>query len=144
MSTTAANNDKATQQKIVEGFQKMREEQQQLIQEIARVEADIREHSTVLKTIEEMAPGRKCFRQVGDTLVQYTIAEIIEILKVNLENLQNLLTTQTEKLTSKGKDLNAYKEKHNIRLLSEQEVLEIQKKQALAKVSAPPSNAIKK
>lgn len=45
MSTTAANNDKATQQKIVEGFQKMREEQQQLIQEIARVEADIREHS---------------------------------------------------------------------------------------------------
>lgn len=45
MASSASATDKASQQKIVDGFQKMREEQQNLIQEIARVEADIREHT---------------------------------------------------------------------------------------------------
>lgn len=34
-----------------------------------------------------------------------------------------------------GRDLNAYKEKHNIRLLSNKDVLEMQKKQTMAKIS---------
>lgn len=32
------------QQKIVEGFQKLREQQQQIITEIGRVETELREH----------------------------------------------------------------------------------------------------
>lgn len=34
-----------------------------------------------------MEPTRKAFRQVGDTLVQHTIGEVIEILTVHLENV---------------------------------------------------------
>lgn len=46
-----------------------------------------------------------------------------------------------------GEEINAYKGKHNIRLLSNKEAIEMQKKQALAQISkldlGPPAKSAK-
>lgn len=34
----------------------------------------------MLKTIEGLNPDKKCFRQIGDTLVEHTVLELIKIL----------------------------------------------------------------
>ena len=46
-----------------------------------------------------------------------------------------------------GEEINAYKEKHNIRFLSNKEAMELHKKQALAQISkldlGPPAKSAK-
>jgi prefoldin subunit 2 len=122
------------QQKIVEGFQKLREEQQALITDIGRVESELREHTSVVKNVSELEPERRCYRQVGDTLIECTAAEIIETLSTSVQRFKEHLEQLQKQTIDKGKELNEYKETHNIRLLSEKEALELQKKQALSKV----------
>lgn len=79
MAAPTSTMEKVDQQKIVDGFQKLREQQQYLIGEIARIEMELREHQfgfsfgkasiftfrTVLKTVEPLDHDRRCFRQLG-------------------------------------------------------------------------------
>ncbi|KAH7731144.1 Protein PFD-2 [Aphelenchoides avenae] len=139
-----ASQSTAQQQKIVEGFQKLREEQQALVAEAARAQTELREHKTVLTSVEELDPKKRCYRQVGDTLIEHTAEEIVEILRANVQKFSEHLENLQERTVEKGKELNEYKEKHNIRLLSEQEAAEIQKKQALSKIQEMAQQKTKK
>jgi len=123
------------QQKVVEGFQKLREQQQSITAEIGRVEGELREHQTVLKTVEALNDERRCFRQIGDTMFEHPASEMTEILGGVIKRFKERLEELANSLIEKGKELNAYKEKHNIRFMTQKEVMEIQKKQALEKVS---------
>uniref|UniRef100_A0A915CT03 Prefoldin subunit 2 n=1 Tax=Ditylenchus dipsaci TaxID=166011 RepID=A0A915CT03_9BILA len=128
-------NASADQQKIVEGFQKLREQQQQTVSEITRLEAELRENQTVLKNIETLDGNRRCFRQLGDTLVEHKVHELIVILGEVITKFKDRLKELNDQVVERGKEINSYKEKNNIRLLSQKDVLEIQKKQALEKIS---------
>jgi len=125
----------ADQQKIVEGFQKLREQQQQTVTEIGRLETELRENMTVLKNIETLDGDRKCFRQIGDTLVEHKASELVQLLGDVVNRFKDRLKELNDQLVERGKEINAYKEKNNIRLLSQKDVLELQKKQALEKIN---------
>ncbi|KAI1713473.1 prefoldin subunit 2 [Ditylenchus destructor] len=107
------------QQKIVEGFQKLREQQQQTVTEISRVESELREHQLVY----------------SDCLVEHKAGELVEILSDIVTKFKERLKELNEQLIERGKEINSYKEKNNIRLLSQKDLLELQKKQALEKIS---------
>ncbi|KAI1724688.1 prefoldin subunit domain-containing protein [Ditylenchus destructor] len=123
------------QQKIVEGFQKLREQQQQTVTEISRVESELREHQTVVKNLQTLDSDRKCFRQIGDCLVEHKAGELVEILSDIVTKFKERLKELNDQLIERGKEINTYKEKNNIRLLSQKDLLELQKKQALEKIS---------
>ena len=57
------------QQKIVSGFQALRDEQTQLVQKTQDLEMDLKEHDLVLSTLTTITDKqRRCYRMIGGVL----------------------------------------------------------------------------
>ncbi|KAE9420832.1 hypothetical protein Angca_007196, partial [Angiostrongylus cantonensis] len=129
MSTLTAS-EQEEQRKIVETFQKLREQQQEIAQEITRIEEEKREFGRVIELLRELNGDQRCFRLISDTLVEYSVNDCIPVLEKNLSNVILLdFDFGMTPLVDKGNELNAHKEKHNIRFLTEKETQEIREKQ---------------
>merc|ERR1711915_27658 len=111
----------AEQQAIIQTFQQMRNEQRTLINKIAELETELMEHKAVLAKLSEVAPDRKCFRVIGGVLVQRTVAEVTPAVTENRDKLDTLLNNLNETLVKKGRELNEYKEKHDLHVRGEKE-----------------------
>lgn len=57
-------------------FQQLRQEYSGLLQKIAEIETERREHTLVLETLSNSQPDRKCWRLLGGVLVEKTVSEI--------------------------------------------------------------------
>nr|CDP95106.1 BMA-PFD-2 [Brugia malayi] len=121
--------DKCTEEKddknaIIAGLQQLREQQRNIVVELARVEDDKREHERVIQVLKKMEGDRKCFRMVGTTLVQHEIKTVLPILESTLQNVSPFLNSMKDNLIEKGKELQEYTEKHKIRYVTEKELRE--------------------
>lgn len=47
----------------------------------------MQEHQAVIKSLETLDPSRKCFRLVGEVLVERTVKEVLPAVKSNAEQL---------------------------------------------------------
>ena len=65
-------------------FQQLRQEYSGLLQKIAEIETERREHELVLATLSSSPPDRKCWRLLGGVLVEKTVAEIAPTLEMNI------------------------------------------------------------
>lgn len=119
--------DLSEQQEIVENFQRLRDQQQGICEKIAEVDDDRKEYRQVLEALNEMRGDRKCYRMIGNTLVQYKVEEVVPILKEDITSFDKLFATLQEQLVAKGRELNEYREKNNIRFVTEREILELTK-----------------
>ena len=108
------------QQKIVNGFQGLRDEQTQLVQKTQDLEMEMREHDLVLSTLSVIADKqRRCYRMIGGVLIEHTVGEVLPALQTNREQIHQLIETLNQKTEEKAKDLTAYKQKHDIRFSHE-------------------------
>jgi len=112
---------KAEGEEIVQKFQQLRNEQRSLMAKISELEQELNEHKVVIDTLEEVSPDRKCFRMIGGVLVERTVKEILPALTNNRDQLSKVIASLNEKLVEKGKEVNEYREKHNIKVKGENE-----------------------
>ncbi|XP_035871516.1 prefoldin subunit 2 isoform X1 [Phyllostomus discolor] len=106
---------------VIAGFNRLRQEQRGLASKAAELEMELNEHSLVIDTLKEVDETRRCFRMVGGVLVERTVKEVLPALESNKEQIQKIIETLTQQLQAKGKELNEFREKHNIRLMGEEE-----------------------
>ena len=86
MSGAGLNNEQA----IVAAFEELINERDNLSAKTAELASDLAEHELVIKTLEPLDTSRKCFRLVGDVLVERTVGEVLPAVKKNRDNLSSV------------------------------------------------------
>lgn len=108
-------------EQVVAGFNRLRQEQRGMASKAAELEMELNEHSLVIDTLKEVDPSRKCYRMVGGVLVERTVKEVLPALESNKDQLNKIIETLNVQLQTKGRELNEFREKHNIRVMGEDE-----------------------
>ncbi|XP_038624655.1 prefoldin subunit 2 [Tachyglossus aculeatus] len=106
-------------EQVVAGFNRLRQEQRSLASKAAELEMELNEHGLVIDTLREVDATRRCYRMVGGVLVERTVKEVLPALESNKEQIQKIIETLSQQLQAKGRELNDFREKHNIRLMGE-------------------------
>ncbi|XP_067328745.1 prefoldin subunit 2 [Anolis sagrei] len=106
-------------EQVVAGFNRLRQEQRGLASKAAELEMELNEHKLVIETLREVDATRKCYRMVGGVLVERTVKEVLPALESNKEQIHKIIETLSQQLQAKGRELNEFREKHNIRLMGE-------------------------
>ncbi|XP_071535767.1 prefoldin subunit 2 [Panulirus ornatus] len=115
---------KSEGEEIVQKFQQLRNEQRSLMAKITELEQDLNEHKIVIETLQDVSPDRKCFRMVGGVLVERTVMEVLPALLNNREQLTKVIDSLNSKLVSKGKEVNEFRAKHNIKIRGQDDLKE--------------------
>ncbi|KAM6226096.1 LOW QUALITY PROTEIN: prefoldin subunit 2 [Porphyrio hochstetteri] len=116
----AAGAKALTAEQVVARFNRLRQEQRGLASKAAELELELNEHSLVIETLREVDPTRRCYRMVGGILVERTVKEVLPALESNKEQISKIIETLNQQLQAKA-ELNEFREKHNIRLVGEED-----------------------
>ncbi|XP_036444104.1 prefoldin subunit 2-like [Colossoma macropomum] len=108
-------------EQVVAGFQRLRQEQRSMATKAAELEMEISEHSLVIDALKEVDPSRKCYRLIGGVLVERTVSEVLPALENNKEQISKIVDSLGTQMQTKGKELNEYRERYNIRIVGEDE-----------------------
>lgn len=76
-----------SEQEIVARFQQLMEEREQLTTASIERQQEVAEHDLVIKTLEPLDAERKCFRLVGEVLVERTVADVLPAVKKTRDGL---------------------------------------------------------
>nr|CAG4649869.1 EOG090X0L97 [Scapholeberis mucronata]SVE94027.1 EOG090X0L97 [Scapholeberis mucronata] len=115
------NASKANEE-IIQGFQRLRTEQRQLANKLSELELDLNEHKLVIETLQNVDEDRKCFRMVGGVLVERTVKEVLPALTTNRDQMAKVIEILTTQISTKGQEINEFKEKNNIKIRNQNEL----------------------
>ena len=116
------------QQQIIAQYQSMNNEISATTQKIAEIQNDLHEHDLVVKTLKEVDQGRKCYRQVGDVLVERNVAQVLPAVEKNRENLETFVKKLIEDLEKKKKAAAEFAKEYKIEFKSAESLAEDQRK----------------
>ncbi|XP_055911038.1 probable prefoldin subunit 2 [Eupeodes corollae] len=119
MASEAAKDQKPNE-KIIQEFQLLRNEQRSLVDNLNTLEMDLKEHKTVIETLKLVDEERKCFRLIGGVLCERTVKDVLPQLLENKDFIEKTITVINEDLAKKGQQINKFKQDHNIRIRGEQ------------------------
>ncbi|XP_072518175.1 prefoldin subunit 2-like [Salminus brasiliensis] len=120
-SSSGGKQSGVSAEQVVAGFQRLRQEQRSMATKAAEMEMEISEHSLVIDALKEVDPSRKCYRLVGGVLVERTVSEVLPALESNKEQISKIVESLGTQMQTKGKELNEYRERYNIRIVGEDE-----------------------
>ncbi|KAG2382928.1 hypothetical protein C9374_004895 [Naegleria lovaniensis] len=109
----------ASESQIVEHFSKLQQEYNNIAGTVAKLELEIRDHSSVLTALRELDGDRKCYRLIGGVLAERTVKEVVPAVESNMENLENTVKKLHQDLDDKEMELSAFKTKYKIRFKNE-------------------------
>ena len=87
----------ARRQNLIETAQKADEMQQEVL-----------EHENVIKALQPMDTGRRCFRLVGEVMVERTVGETLPAVIKNKESLENIVNKLRESAREQEQLLQAF------------------------------------
>ena len=115
---------------IIQHYQQLYNEFQQLANKQGELEVDKREHeyvilniktiikknSSVLTALNNLNKDRRCWRLIGGVLVERTVGEVLPAVQKNAHMLEETIHKMDEQLDTKEKELQAYKDKYKIKV----------------------------
>lgn len=110
-----------SQEHIIGGFNQLRQEQRALASKLSELEMELNEHTLVVGALKEVDPERRCYRMIGGVLVERQVKDVLPAVEGNKTQLSDLIERLRTQVINKGKELNEYREKHNIRVRGEQD-----------------------
>ncbi|GAB5030168.1 prefoldin subunit 2 [Nannochloropsis oceanica] len=117
---------------IIQVFQRLQGECQQMATKLHELEQECSEHELVIQQLTPLDPSRKAYRLVGGVLMERTVAEVLPILKETASKLRTIVPQLDEALVKKQKQTREWREKYNIRAQSPKEIQAAQQKAAAA------------
>lgn len=115
-SGSGSSGRQPSEQEVLRGFQDRRTRLNSTWSKITELAAESAEHELVVKALEPMDTNRKCFRLVGEVLVERTVGEVLPAVRKNKDNLDNAINSLTSQLEAQKKELTEFQSKYNIRI----------------------------
>uniref|UniRef100_A0AC34R519 Uncharacterized protein n=1 Tax=Panagrolaimus sp. JU765 TaxID=591449 RepID=A0AC34R519_9BILA len=116
------------QEKIVNGFKELRAQQQDILSDLSLLEGDMRELWGVIKVMKTLPSERKVLRVVGDISLETTVEQDLKKKHLEFNERADAHRSLLKKLEEKAVEINDYQKEHSIRILNEDEIAELQKK----------------
>lgn len=105
-SAVQAPRGEVTMDEVQAYLNELRTELNAISQRVAELEADRNEHNTVLETLGTMDGKRKCYRLVGDTLVERTVDEVKPGVTTTRDGIDTLIKQLTGQFKAKETEFN--------------------------------------
>mmetsp|Transcript_42850 Transcript_42850/g.99219 ORF Transcript_42850/g.99219 Transcript_42850/m.99219 type:complete len:146 (-) Transcript_42850:153-590(-) len=110
----AAVKEELTPQQVQALYQQLEKECSAIINKIAELEQEEKEHALVLKAFQKVEPSRRCFRMVGGVLVERTVAEVTPAVDSNQEKIKQAMAQLEQNLKKKTEQRAQFMEKHGL------------------------------
>lgn len=101
-----------THEKIIEGFEKLKAEQQKFLVKLSKFEADCNDYQSIISSLQNLNRNRRCIRMVGGVVHERKIKEVLPTLVLDLENLKKVCKRLKEQISKKEAEINRYVEKY--------------------------------
>ncbi|KAF6255736.1 Prefoldin subunit-domain-containing protein [Scenedesmus sp. NREL 46B-D3] len=105
-----------SEQEVLARFHELRQSVSTLFAKLNDIETEAAEHDLVLKQLEPMDKSRRCYRMIGDVLVERTVAETLPAVQRNREGLGNVVKQLQAQLEAQQKALAAFQQQYKIRV----------------------------
>lgn len=116
-SSSSSEPELKSEQEVIARFQDMRRQLAALVSNLQRHEAEAAEHDLVIKQLEPMDKARKCYRLIGDVLVERSVAETLPAVQRNRAGLEEVMKQLKAQILTADKAMAAFAAKYKIRFV---------------------------
>ena len=116
-------------QSVGEKLSILRSEFKELQTKEIQLEIELKQHESVLETIEKLNDDRRCFRLVGEVLVESTVGQTKPALKEQIENLKDLVKRLQNSVQLKDKEIQQFQIDNKVQFKSIEEIEQMRKQQ---------------
>ncbi|KAJ1620555.1 Prefoldin [Pavlovales sp. CCMP2436] len=106
-------------QAILARLQQLQDERKSIVAKITELDGEHTEHNLVISTLEGLPGDRRCFRMIGDVLVERNNAEVLAAVIGNRDNLKKIMEEMANVLKNKELELLDHVKTNNIRRTSD-------------------------
>jgi prefoldin subunit 2 len=110
-----------TEQQVIARFQELRQAVSTIINKIADMETEASEHDLVIKALQPMEKSRRCYRLIGDVLVERNVGEALPAVQKNRDNIGDVLKNLQAQLRTQEEKLQQFQQKYKIRVRGQDE-----------------------
>ncbi|GAW83047.1 prefoldin subunit 2 [Plasmodium gonderi] len=89
-------------------YEQIEKDRVQLVSKIEELYQDVVEHKLVLEALENVPSDRRCYRMVGEILVERTVGEIKPALVDHKNKVEQIIAECQKKLDEKNSELTKF------------------------------------
>ncbi|KAJ9516518.1 hypothetical protein QJQ45_011135 [Haematococcus lacustris] len=109
-----------SEREIIAEFNSRRQRLVDIFRKIEELSGEVNDHDTVIKALTPMESGRRCFRLIGEVLVERTVGETLPAVTRNKLQLEAAVQAMTDTVKTLEKQLADFQAKHKIKLVDKQ------------------------
>ncbi|EAA17712.1 probable prefoldin subunit 2 [Plasmodium yoelii yoelii] len=98
-------------------YEQVEKDRVQLVSKIEELYQDVVEHKLVLEALENVPSDRRCYRMVGDILVERTVGEIKPALIDHKNKVEQIIAECQKKLDEKNIEVSQFVKNFMIKIL---------------------------
>jgi prefoldin subunit 2 len=100
---------------IMAQFEEMKQSYGVVCNKLAELQSDVNEHELVIATLKDMSDDRKCFRLVGEVLVERNVGQVLPALEEHCKGIAAVIERLEAEKEKRAQAINAFAAKYNIR-----------------------------